>query len=86
MAAGAWEAWSKNPPLDVAPWLGGKRNLAKCICAIVDADRAHTTYAEPFVGRGGIFLRRAARPPASTPAVRAQRHHRTAPRGSRGEN
>jgi len=64
MAAGVWEAWTKIPPLDVAPWLGGKRNLAKCICAIVDADRAHTTYAEPFVGMGGIFLRRSLRPKA----------------------
>ncbi|WP_037309086.1 DNA adenine methylase [Ruegeria halocynthiae] len=41
----------------VAPWLGGKRNLAKRICAIIDAD-PHLTYAEPFVGMGGIFLRR----------------------------
>lgn len=41
----------------VAPWLGGKRNLAKRICAIIDAD-PHLTYAEPFVGMGGVFLRR----------------------------
>jgi DNA adenine methylase len=41
----------------VAPWIGGKRNLAKRICALIDADQ-HTTYAEPFVGMGGIFLRR----------------------------
>ena len=50
-----------------APWLGGKRNLAKRICALIDADaRAghHTTYAEPFVGMGGIFLRRTSRPRA----------------------
>lgn len=50
-----------------APWLGGKRNLAKRLCAIIDADaRAglHTTYAEPFVGMGGIFLRRTSRPRA----------------------
>ena len=47
----------------VAPYLGGKRNLAKRICAIIDADQ-HSTYAEPFVGMGGIFLRRAARPKA----------------------
>ena len=46
----------------VAPWMGGKRNLAKRICAILDADRDHTTYAEPFVGMGGIFLRRSSRP------------------------
>jgi len=42
----------------VAPYLGGKRNLAKRICKIIDADDHHT-YAEPFVGMGGIFLRRA---------------------------
>ena len=47
----------------VAPWLGGKRNLAKRICAILDAMPC-TTYAEPFVGMGGIFLRRSARPRA----------------------
>jgi DNA adenine methylase len=41
----------------VAPWLGGKRALSKRICALIDADQ-HTTYAEPFVGMGGIFLRR----------------------------
>ncbi len=41
----------------IAPWLGGKRNLAKRICAIID-QVDHTTYAEPFVGMGGIFLRR----------------------------
>lgn len=48
-----------SPVSPVAPWLGGKRNLAKRICAIIDAD-THTTYAEPFVGMGGIFLRRTA--------------------------
>ncbi|KIC38169.1 DNA methyltransferase [Ruegeria sp. ANG-R] len=46
-----------NQTNPVAPWLGGKRNLAKRICAIIDAD-PHLTYAEPFVGMGGIFLRR----------------------------
>ena len=45
----------------VAPWLGGKRNLAKRICAIIDATPC-TTYAEPFIGMGGIFLRRSTRP------------------------
>lgn len=45
----------------VAPWLGGKRNLAKRITAILDAT-PHSTYAEPFVGMGGIFLRRSMRP------------------------
>ena len=49
--------------LPVAPWLGGKRNLAKRICAILDATPC-TTYVEPFVGMGGIFLRRSVRPRA----------------------
>lgn len=48
----------------IAPWVGGKRNLAKRICAIIDADQAHKTYAEPFVGMGGVFLRRTSRPRA----------------------
>ena len=41
----------------VAPWRGGKRNLAKRIVAIIDQVK-HRTYAEPFVGMGGVFLRR----------------------------
>ena len=47
----------------VAPWLGGKRNLARQITAILDSTD-HTMYAEPFVGMGGIFLRRTMRPRA----------------------
>lgn len=42
----------------LAPYLGGKRNLAKRLCAIIEAT-PHFTYAEPFVGMGGVFLRRA---------------------------
>ncbi|MEM7644247.1 MAG: DNA adenine methylase [Pseudomonadota bacterium] len=45
----------------VAPWLGGKKNLARRITGILDRI-PHTTYAEPFVGMGGIFLRRSMRP------------------------
>ena len=41
----------------VAPWIGGKRNLARRICARIEAT-SHDTYAEPFVGMGGVFLRR----------------------------
>jgi len=52
-----------TPIHPVAPWMGGKRNLAKRICALIDADQ-HTTYGEPFVGMGGIFLRRSCRPRA----------------------
>lgn len=47
----------------IAPYLGGKRNLARRICAIIDR-HDHTAYAEPFVGMGGIFLRRHTRPRA----------------------
>lgn len=53
-----------TPTRPIAPWLGGKRNLSKRICRIIDADAGHRTYAEPFVGMGGIFLRRTKRPTA----------------------
>lgn len=52
-----------SPTRPVAPWLGGKRNLARVICQRIAAI-PHATYAEPFVGMGGIFLRRTARPRA----------------------
>lgn len=51
------------PTAPAAPWIGGKRNLAKRICARLDAMHC-TTYAEPFIGMGGIFLRRSTRPRA----------------------
>ena len=41
-----------------APYLGGKRNLAKRLCAITETI-PHRAYIEPFVGMGGVFLRRA---------------------------
>lgn len=44
-----------NPP---AAYIGGKRNLARRLCAIIDAT-PHRAYIEPFVGMGGVFLRRA---------------------------
>ena len=51
-------------PVDpVAPYIGGKRNLARRITALI-ASIPHETYAEPFVGMGGIFLRRTSRPQA----------------------
>lgn len=52
-----------SPVNPVAPWLGGKRNLAKRLCGLIDGIPC-TTYAEPFVGMGGIFLRRSKRPRA----------------------
>jgi DNA adenine methylase len=50
-----------KPVLPVAPWLGGKRCLAKHLTALIEAT-PHTLYAEPFIGMGGVFFRRAARP------------------------
>ncbi|PYE86911.1 DNA adenine methylase [Phyllobacterium leguminum] len=50
-----------TPTSTPAPYLGGKRNLAKRICALIDAT-PHTLYAECFVGMGGIFLRRTSAP------------------------
>jgi DNA adenine methylase len=46
----------------IAPWVGGKRNLARRIIRHLRAP--HTCYAEPFVGMGGIFLRRPWRSPS----------------------
>lgn len=40
-----------------AAYIGGKRNLAKRITALIETI-PHTTYAECFVGMGGIFLKR----------------------------
>jgi DNA adenine methylase len=48
-----------NPP---AAYLGGKRNLAKRLCALID-QIPHRAYIEPFVGMGGVFLRRGKAPP-----------------------
>ena len=52
-----------SPVLPVAPYIGGKRNLAKRLVALIEAV-PHRTYAEPFVGMGGVFLRRRFRPEA----------------------
>ena len=52
-----------QPIRPIAPYLGGKRNLARRLCALIDRHE-HSTYAEPFVGMGGIFLRRTRRPHA----------------------
>ena len=52
-----------NPVQPVAAYIGGKRGLAKTIVPII-RQIPHTTYAEAFVGMGGIFLRRDAKPKA----------------------
>ena len=49
------------PVHPVAPYIGGKRNLARRLCAIIDR-LPHSLYAEPFVGMGGVFFRRTQRP------------------------
>ena|GEM_PF-114937 len=51
------------PVKPAAGYIGGKRNLAQRLVKRI-ADVPHTTYAEVFVGMGGIFLRRTARPKA----------------------
>lgn len=50
-----------HPIQPVAPWLGGKRILAKRISERIAAID-HVRYVEPFVGMGGVFFRRSARP------------------------
>jgi len=52
-----------SPIEPVAPWLGGKHRLAATLAERI-ARIPHRTYAEPFVGMGGVFFRRAAKPPA----------------------
>lgn len=52
-----------RPALPVAPYLGGKRNLARVVIERLGMI-PHATYAEPFVGMGGVFLRRPFRAPA----------------------
>ena len=47
-----------DPP---AAWIGGKRHLARRICAVLAATD-HQAYVEPFIGMGGVFLRRRLRP------------------------
>jgi DNA adenine methylase len=41
----------------IAPYIGGKKRLAREIVARI-ATIPHHTYAEPFIGMGGVFLRR----------------------------
>lgn len=57
-----WDQERIEPTRPVAPYVGGKRVLARRIIDRVEAVE-HRTYAEPFVGMGGIFLRRRFRPP-----------------------
>ncbi|MFZ5616462.1 MAG: DNA adenine methylase [Pseudomonadota bacterium] len=52
-----------RPVKPAAAYFGGKCRLAKTIIEHIGAI-PHDAYAEPFVGMGGVFLRRSARPRA----------------------
>lgn len=49
------------PARPVAPYVGGKRNLADRLVERIERI-PHGCYAEPFVGMGGVFLRRTKAP------------------------
>lgn len=49
------------PVRPAAGYIGGKRNLASRVVRAIEAIE-HDGYAEPFVGMGGIFLRRRHQP------------------------
>ena len=50
-----------RPISPVAGYIGGKKQLARTIVERINQIE-HTAYAEPFVGMGGVFLRRDRRP------------------------
>jgi len=52
-----------DPVRPLAPYIGGKRQLSKRLVSLINTIE-HRTYAEVFVGMGGVFLRRDQRPKA----------------------
>lgn len=50
-----------QPVAPAAGYIGGKRNLASRLVSLI-AKVDHDGYAEPFVGMGGVFLRRRSAP------------------------
>jgi DNA adenine methylase len=50
-----------RPTKPAAGYIGGKRNLSRRLVEMIAAT-PHSLYAEPFVGMGGVFFRRTARP------------------------
>ncbi len=50
-----------DPVRPVAPYIGGKRNLANRLVERIEAI-PHACYVEAFVGMGGVFFRRRRRP------------------------
>ena len=61
LAAGDLALMPVAPAKPAAPYIGGKKRLAKRLCEMIAA-RPHATYAEAFVGMGGVFFRRDAKP------------------------
>ena len=57
------ELTTVDPVRPVAGYIGGKRRLAARLVEMI-GNVPHRTYAEPFVGMGGVFFRRTTRPPA----------------------
>lgn len=60
MERGTWRRVSPARP--AAAYIGGKKQLAGRLAAMIERVE-HRTYAEPFVGMGGVFLRRHYAPP-----------------------
>lgn len=52
-----------EPIKPAAPYIGGKKRLARRLSDLIGSI-PHVTYAEVFVGMGGVFFRRNARPKA----------------------
>lgn len=46
-----------KPTVPLAPWLGGKSKIAKQLVKRFSSIE-HKTYVEPFIGMGGVFLRK----------------------------
>lgn len=57
------ELTAVDPVRPAAGYIGGKRRLAERLVARITAE-PHRTYAEAFVGMGGVFFRRRSRPAA----------------------
>ncbi len=51
-----------KPLPGLVAWAGGKRNLARRLAALIDAD-PHRCYVEPFMGGGSVFFARGRRRP-----------------------
>jgi DNA adenine methylase len=52
-----------EPTRTAAAYIGGKKQLSKRLVSLLNATQ-HATYAEAFVGMGGVFLKRTLQPKA----------------------